>query len=239
MGAGEFVNVWDVLTGEELSCDNGKQKLLGHKGPALCAAFSPDSKTIASGGADTTILLWKVADLLPKTPAAALSPKELDRLWDDLRSDDAPTAYKAILALLGAPDKAAALVKDRLPPDANPDPKKVKKLLAALDDPGLDERDAAGKELHRLGEAVEPALRATLAATPSVEVRDRCERLLNAIQKGELNADGLRGLRAVQVLEQAGTPEARAVLKDLAGGAPGRLSRAAKLGLDLLDRHAP
>ena len=82
-------------------------------------------------------------------------------------------------------------------------------------------------------------MRETLAATPSAEVRDRCERLLNAIQKGEPDADGRRGLRAVQVLEHAGTPEARAVLKDLAGGVPGRLSRAAKLGLDLLDRRAP
>ena len=232
------VNVWDVLTGDELSAPDGKPLLTGgHLGDVLCAAVSPDGKTIASGSADTTILLWNAADLLPKTPAADPGPKDLDRLWDDLRSDDAPTAYKAILALLGAPDKATAVVRDRLPPTAKPDPKKVKDFLAALDGNDVDQRDAASRELGRLGEAVEPALHETLAATPSAEVRRRCEELLEALRKGEADADGLRGLRAVQVLEHAGTPEARAVLKGLAGGAPGRLSRAAKLGLDLLDRR--
>jgi hypothetical protein len=100
-------------------------------------------------------------------------------------------------------------------------------------------REAASKELGRLGEAVEPALRATLAGKPSSEVRSRCERLLESLAKGELDADGLRNLRAVQVLEQIGTPEASAVLKGLAGGAPGRLSREAKLALEVLNRRTP
>ncbi len=116
------VDVWDVLTGEELSAHDGKPLLSGgHKGAILCAAISPDGKTIASGSADTTILLWNAADLLPKTPATHLTPKDLDRLWDDLRSDDAPTAYKAVLDLLGAPDQAAALIKERVPPAPKPD----------------------------------------------------------------------------------------------------------------------
>jgi hypothetical protein len=70
-------------------------------------------------------------------------------------------------------------------------------------------------------------------------VRFRCERLLESLGKGELDADGLRCLRAVQVLEHIGSAEARAVLKGLAGGAPGRLSREAKLALDVLVRRTP
>jgi hypothetical protein len=231
------VDVWDVYTGEEVSAPDGHPLLAGgHKDDILCVAISPDGKTIASGSADTTILLWNAADLQPKTPVVELGPKELDRLWDDLRSD-APTAYKAILALLGAPDKATALIKDRVPPAQKPDPKRIQALIADLDDNVVFVREAASKELSRLGEAVEPALRETLANKPSSEVRSRCERLLEALGKGELDADGLRSLRAVQVLEHIGTPEARAVLKGLVGGAPGRLSREAKLALDLLDRH--
>jgi WD40 repeat protein len=234
------VDVWDVFTGEELSARDGKPVLSGgHKGAILCAAISPDGKTIASGSADTTILLWNAADLQPKTPVADLGPKVLDRLWDDLRSDDAPTAYKAILALLSAPEKATGLIKNRVPPAQNPDPKHVQSLVTDLDDNDVSVREAASKGLGRLGEAIEPALRETLAATQSAEVRSRCERLLEALGKGELDADGLRRLRAVQVLEHIGSAEARAVLKGLAGGAPGRLSREAKLALDVLDRRTP
>ncbi len=234
------VDVWDVLTGEELSARDGKPLLAGgHKGAILCAAISPDGKTIASGGADTTILLWNVADLLPKTPATHPTVQDLNRLWDDLRSDDAPTAYKAVLALLGAPEQAAALLKERVPPAPKPDARRVKDLIAKLDDNDFAVREAASRALAALGEAVEPDLRAALAVRPSPEARGRCERLLEAIAKGTLDADGLRRLRAVGVLERLGTADARGVLKGLADGAPGRIRREAKLSLDRMDRRAP
>jgi WD40 repeat protein len=234
------VDVWDVLTGEELSARDGKPLLTGgHKGAILCAAISPDGKAIASGGDDTTILLWDAADLLPKTPTADLGDTERDRLWGDLRSKDPAVAYQAILALLGSPDEAAALIKGRVAPEAKPDPKRVRSLLADLDSGDPDVREAASKELGKLGEAVEPDLRAALDGEPSEEAKARCKALLDALTRDQIDADGLRRLRAVQVLERLGTPEARAVLKDLAGGAPGRLSRAAGLALDRLDKRAP
>ncbi len=234
------IDIWDVLTGEELSAPDGKPLLSGgHKGDILCAAISPDGKTIASGGADTTILLWDAHDLLPRTPATRPAARDLDRLWDDLRSDDAPTAYKAVLDLLGAPDQAAALLKERVPPDPRPDADRIKTLVAQLGADDFETRESASRGLAALGEAVEPALRETLAGKPSAEARGRCERLLEAIRKGTPDADGLRRLRAVGVLERLGTAEARTVLKALADGAPGRISREAKLGLDRLDRRAP
>jgi WD40 repeat protein len=235
----ESVDVWDVFTGEELSSRDGKPQLVGHIGPVLCVAWSPNGKAIASGGDDTTILLWKADDLIPKTPAADPGDKERDRLWDDLQSKDGAKAYQALLALLGSPDKATSLIKGRVPPEAKPDPKRVRSLLADLDGDDPDVRQAASKELGKLGEAVEPDLRAALAGEPSEEVKARCKELLDALTNDQIDADGLRRLRAVQVLERLGTPEARAVLKDFAGGAPGRLSRAAKLALDRLDKRAP
>ncbi len=229
-----------MLTGEELSALDGKPLLSGgHIGDILCAAISPDGKTIASGSSDTTILLWDAHDLLPHTPATHPTAKDLDGLWDDLKADDPPTAYKAVLALLGAPDQAAALLKERVTPAPKPDADKVKALLAQLDANDFETREAASRDLSRLGEAVEPELRAVMDGSRSAEARRRCEPLLDAIRKGTLDADGLRGLRAVGVLERLGSADARGVLKALADGAPGRLSREAKLSLDRLDRHAP
>jgi WD40 repeat protein len=236
----DSVDVWDVLTGEELSAGDGKPLLSGgHKGDILCAAISPDGRTVASGSADTTILLWDAHDLLPKTPATELSARDLDRLWDDLKSDDAPAAYKAVLALAGAPDKAAALLRDRVPVEPPPDAKRVQALIGQLNDNDPQTREAATKELAKLGEAVEPALREALAGDPPAETRSRCERLREALSHGALDADGVRRLRAVQALELIATPDARAALKALAAGAPGALSRNAKAALDALERSAP
>jgi hypothetical protein len=59
-------------------------------------------------------------------------------------------------------------------------------------------------------------LRKALDKDVSTEVRERITELLNRIAKNGVAPERLRGLRAVEVLEHVGTPQARQLLAELA-----------------------
>ena len=77
----------------------------------------------------------------------------------------------------------------------------------------------------KLGELATPACRKALAGRPSVEAHRRLERLRNKqlAEARRPSAQRVRLVRAVEVLERAGTDEARKLLVTLAKGAPGAL----------------
>jgi WD40 repeat protein len=59
-----LVKVWELQTGKE------RGTLRGHTGAVHCVAFSPDSYTIATGGADGQVRLWTQSGDLKATPFA-------------------------------------------------------------------------------------------------------------------------------------------------------------------------
>src|SRR5262249_38723979 len=147
-----------------------------------------------------------------------LTAKELDGLWADLGGADGRKVYAAVRLLRADPERSIPFLRERLKrqPDRL-DESKVKKLIADLDADEFQAREAASKELAKLGRSAESLLRAALAGSPSVEVKGRLERLLEAISEESLTPEQQRDLRAVRVLEQAGTPEARKLLEELTG----------------------
>jgi WD40 repeat protein len=225
------VRVWDVLTGEQLD------QFDGHSGMVCSVAFSPDGKLLASGSADTTILLWDVSGIRARVPPAELDAEDINRLWAKLAGDDAGRAYGAILNLAGAGDQAAAFLKEHLKPVPKPDAQRAAKLLTDLEADDFTVRQLAAAELKRLGRAVEPDLRRRLADKPTPDLRKQLEELLAALTKVPFDGEQIRALRSLLVLERIGTPAARAILKDLAGGAEAAdLTRGAKGALERLDR---
>ena len=227
------VRLWNVFTGKEIA------KFRGHSAPVTCLAFSPDGKRLASGSFDTTILLWDVSKLDRSMPEWRPAPKELDALAEKLQGNDGPAAFQAVEHLAAAGDAAVALLRPKLRPVAIPDQKRVARLLADLDDNAFDVREAAARELGTLGRQVEPDLRKALAGKSSAELRKRVETLLSAWASKPATAQEVKELRAVWVLEEAGTATARECLDELAKGAPGaRLTQESQRALDRLQRRA-
>jgi hypothetical protein len=140
---------------------------------------------------------------------------------------------------MAAGDKATALLKGRVKVVAEPDSKRVGELLDDLDADKQAVREAATRELRRLGRVIEAALRQRHQDTQSVEVRSRLKRLLEEIVTGVPESTEQIGLRVVTVLEQIGTPAALCVLKELAtGSAESDVTRNATSALRRVERLA-
>jgi WD40 repeat protein len=238
----DVLRFWEVASGKEILRIRWPGGFRGSPSDSFvkCLAFTPDGRALATGHEDSTVVVWDIAPGLRRAEAVKeLSPTELDQAWGDLAAEDAGKAYRAVWALVAAPAQAAPFLTDHLPPERPPDPNRLRRLLADLDSEEFTVRNTAATELAGLGGDAAPALRKALEASPSAEVRRRLEGLLaDALLAGRRpvnSPETLRALRAVHVLEQVGTANAREGLEALARGAPGaRLTREAKASLDRL-----
>jgi WD40 repeat protein len=223
------IHFLDVGTGEVFA------KLSGHEGDINQFAFSPNSKVLASAGADAAVFLWDTASLKPPALAASkLSADDLNRLWTDLSAVDAVTAHRAIWKYLASSDAAVLTIRGKLKP-AIVDDKRVQKLIQELDDQSFRVRNGAAAELEALGELAVDALRKAAGVTKSPEVQRRLKELLGRLEPFPLSGERLRALRAIRILEQIGTPAAREVLARMASGAAmARATIAAKASLERL-----
>jgi RNA polymerase sigma factor (sigma-70 family) len=209
----------------EVATGRVRRQFTGHRGRVGALAFAADGKTLVSGGEDTTALVWDLTGRLaaPDTWGKPLSEEELKVHWTALAGADAAVGFRAVQRLSADPVRAVPYVRERLHAVAAPDPKRLARLLADLDSDRFGVRDRAMAELERLGEAALPAARKALDAQPPLETRRRLQGLMEAQERQRWSAspDRLRTQRALEVLERAGTPEARRVLAALAAGAPG------------------
>jgi WD40 repeat protein len=209
------------------------QRIQGFNAQVASLAFSPDSRRLVSGLSDTTLLVW---DVLPReNTRGKLSDVDVAKAWKDLAGRDAPRAFAARAALASAPESALALVRKHLHPAQAADPQRLRRLLTDLESEDFAVREKAQTELVELGELAESALRKALEDKPSLEVRRRVQTVLERMRTPVTQAEKLRSLRAVAVLEDIGTAETRRLLDELAQGAPEtRLTREVKAALNRL-----
>lgn len=165
----------------------------------------------------------KPAEAKPEAPAA--DAKQAEAIWSDwLQVDEAGTkqAYQHMRVLMEKPDDAVRFVKARLKPVTAPMiPQRLAKLIADLASDQFQARQNATEQLEKLGKECRPALLKELGSKPPLEMRTRIEQLLTKIDGPGLAPETVRELRGVEILLRVATPEARALLKELAGGTAG------------------
>jgi WD40 repeat protein len=213
------VHLVDPRTGHKLARFNG------HDRAVSCLAFSHDRKLLATGSHDTSVVVWTVPhQQVPKAPKLEVNRKEITALWTALADTDAAKAYQAIVRLSGAGDQAMEVLGKHLQPAKDRDGTKLRGLLADLDHDQFARRENATKGLLQLGELAEIGLRELMQNPPSLESRRRAESIIAKLKAKRANPEPLsppvlQAVRAVEVLEMIGTPDAQRLLDKLAKGA--------------------
>jgi hypothetical protein len=221
----------------ELATSKERHRFEGHIGRVASLNFSPDGQALISGGEDTTAMVWNLSGKLSRENG----PLDLDAAWHELAGTDAARAYQAMRRLAALPTEAVAYLRKQLQLVPAVDEKRLARLIADLDSNQFAEREEASKALENLEEVAVGACRKALQAQPSLEVRRRLEAVLEKEAKSASAPppERMRALRAIEVLEHIGTPEAQDVLNSLAQGASeARLTQEAKTSLERLAKRA-
>lgn len=195
------ITLFEVATGKP------RASFRGHLSEITALRFSHDGSKLATGSGDTTILVWDVtAGSMPKLiPISSLSTIHLNKLWQDLASDDPSLAYKSMWKLVASPEQADSFLRSRIKPRPVATPKQIQALIEDLDHPGYGKRAQAMQQLVELGKPAESFLREALQHKNSAEVNERLKLLLTKLETVQLSTEQIRTERALETLEWIGT----------------------------------
>lgn len=213
----------------------------GHRDGATAVAFSPDGRTLATGGGDGSVFLWDVG-ALGLDPAAVLPPPAWDvwqEGWEKLGSADPSEAGAACWGLVAAPEDGVLNIGSawvrRSRPRATPE---LRALVEALDAEDPAARQKALRDLRAKSDDAEGALlEAQRARKLSPDALSQVDSLLARMDLPfTRNPTRLRLLRAIGVLEAVASEDAVAVLREMAEEKrPRRQRAAAQAALDRLE----
>src|SRR5207244_1494497 len=96
-----------------------------HDSLVVHAVFSPDGRSVLTS-TRANAYLWT---LRPETKDTA----EAAQLWADLSGDDAARAYRAAWGLVGRPELACRMLRDKVGGPVVLDVEQVRRWIAALD----------------------------------------------------------------------------------------------------------
>jgi WD40 repeat protein len=219
------------IIGYEVATGKSRRTLTGRQGYIGGLVFSADGRRLISGGWNGTALVWDV------TLAGAAKPRKdspvPEKLWETGAAGEGLAAYVAMADFAASPDQAVEVLRRNMKP-APPSPTNadMDRIFKDLDSDDFNTRKKASQTLAAYGERAVPLVRKRLEANPSEEVSRRAVAFLKEFEQPIPSAMRVRQIRAVEVLEGIGTPDAKKLLSDLAAGgasAPLTLDAAAAL----------
>lgn len=178
-------------------------------GPISRVAFTPDTRVLIVFHTDDTVSLFDLCGFTKPPDDYAVG-----RLWDDLISDNATAVYRAVRWAIEHPADAMPVLAREAEGRERVGAERVKGWVDDLSSRDFHTRETATRKLAEHLADVRPALEkaAETAATPEAEVR-----LTTLLAKPDPPTPEARRSRwAVFVLEQIGTPEGKAILRDWA-----------------------
>ncbi|MBI3411014.1 MAG: hypothetical protein HY040_21995 [Planctomycetes bacterium] len=214
-----------------------RRQLLGHRNSVRHLEFTSDGRRLVTISRDQTGLIWDVS--LPTTDRANASAEKIKECREALGNLEDGFKVQTALAVLAANPAAFLDLCDKdLRPAPALDHAAIKKWIADLDSPEFALRTRAGKELEKLGDDVVPFVREAVAKDLPLEQARRLTTLLARLKPDEPTPKRLQQMRAVELLENLATPEAKQFLERLAGGArQARLTVDARASLDRLAKQ--
>lgn len=223
------IRVWELSTGGlRYKMEGGGTRFMTTSRGSLLALVKGTQKT-------HEISVWDYRT--PMTSHRPSTPPAVEKIWTSLDTDDAASAFERMRELVSVPKETVALLDQQLRTLEPVEATVLDGLVHDLDDGDFKVRDRALRRLEELGEIAKPVLTKALVGKPSAEARKRIKELLDALD-GLPSGNRLRTDRGLEPLEMIGSPEARGVLKRLAGGVPEALrTRQAKAALERLDAN--
>jgi WD40 repeat protein len=226
------IRIMDVATGNDvrrIELPLTGTRWLGPGGTAL--AFSPDNTRLAVGHWDGTVIIWD--DSRPATRPPALNVQALDRLWTNLADPDGKIGWSAVFRLQDSAAESISYLLGKLTKVEAMPVKEGERLIAELESPTFRAREQAAKRAKDAGDAAKAVVEAALLKNPGADLKQRLESLVAILAwSNPPIPEDLRRLRAIAVLERAGTKEARAKIDELASGLPSaRVTQEAKAAM--------
>jgi len=159
-------------------------------------------------------------DATGQTSAAppTLKPDDLEQLWSDLGGSDAPKSYRAFWRLVAASRQSVPFIHRALIWPNNPQAtKQIKTWINELEADEFAVRETAAKQLiNHLDSAAALLKQAVEEESVGPEARQRIALILKSSAGDQPGI--FRIEEAVRALAYAKTPEAKTILKELAGG---------------------
>jgi WD40 repeat protein len=212
-GENGFTLLYEIASGQI------RRRIPGHLRANMSVAFTPDGNRLVTVGGDKTGLVWDISLAGAARRRKPASDDELELAWQALAKPNASDGYDALIVLATQPERAVEMARRRLKP-ATVDAAAIDRLIADLDSEKFVTREKATKELEKLSRAEIAALQFRAETGGSLELKRRLAVFLNRYDSGALSADELRSLRALEFLEQSGSPAARSAIAELTKGEP-------------------